>query len=133
MASTNHQDSILISVYPAYGEQIKNRQKQVEFRKTRITRKIEIVYFYFTSPISKVLLSATIKVIDYATPHHLWSKYKHISGITKQEFDEYFRDNHVGTAIVLHKVFTLDKPRSIYQFCHLKHPPQNFIYIHSRA
>lgn len=127
---------ILISLFPAYTKAILDGRKTVELRRRRIRAdKGTRVWFYSKSPTARVEGSARIRNIDEATPKNLWSKYAGRVGISKNEFDDYFRGCDVGYAIVLDKIeaaspgvdLALMRDR-IAGF----HPPQFFKRLHAR-
>ena len=93
---------ILISLAPAYTKAILEGTKTVELRRRRIhvgngTR----VWLYSKVPTAKVEGTARVQRIYDADPQGLWSKYSDAVGISRAEFDEYFRGCSQGCAIVL--------------------------------
>lgn len=93
---------ILISLAPAYTKAILEGRKTVELRRRRIhvgngTR----VWLYSKAPTARVEGTARVQRIYEADPKGLWSRYSDVVGISRAEFDEYFRGCDQGCAIVL--------------------------------
>lgn len=93
---------ILISLAPAYTKAILEGKKTVELRRRRLnvssgTR----VWLYSKAPTARVEGTARIQRIHEAEPKGLWSRYSDVVGISRAEFDEYFRGCSQGCAIVL--------------------------------
>ena len=61
-------------------------------------------------------------------PEELWNQTKLFSGITKEFFDEYFKEREVAYAYKLGKVKVFDKPKELIEFG-IKSAPQSFVYI----
>ena len=93
---------ILISLAPAYTKAILEGRKTVELRRRRIhvsngTR----VWLYSKAQTARVEGTARVQRIHEAEPKGLWSEYSDVIGISRAEFDEYFRGCAQGCAIVL--------------------------------
>jgi predicted transcriptional regulator len=100
---------ILISLAPAYTKAILEGRKTVELRHRRIrivsgTR----VWLYSKVPIAKIEGIARVQLIREAAPMGLWSEYSDAAGISRVEFDEYFRGCTIGCAIVLARVHRIE-------------------------
>ncbi len=93
---------ILISLAPGYTRAILEGRKTVELRRRRMrvsagTR----IWLYSKAPTARVEGTACVQLIYEADPKRLWSKYSDVVGISRAEFDKYFRGCAKGYAIVL--------------------------------
>lgn len=127
---TNAQ-SILLSIKPKYAKMIYDNSKQVELRKVMPKYEIKNIYFYETKPIQKIT--------GYATPHTLYNDYPNriyelfkneieIIGISKKEFDEYYKYSKLAIAIHLKKVKKFENPLTLSEVG-IKAPPISYKYL----
>lgn len=93
---------ILISLAPGYTRAILEGRKTVELRRRRMRVKTGTrVWLYSKAPTARVEGTACVQLVYEADPKRLWSKYSEVVGISRTEFDEYFRGCVKGCAIVL--------------------------------
>lgn len=118
--------NLVLSIKPEYVEEIKAGRKRFEFRKTIFKKKVEKVYIYASSPISKVVGEFQPVDILSGCPSEIWKKTKKHSGITEQFYNEYFANKTIAYAIVIQNLKIYDIPKSL-PF----HAPQSFRYIDS--
>ncbi len=116
---------ILISIKPKYVKQILDGSKTVEFRKTPIRRKVQKMQIYMSRTVKKVVAVAEIIEIVEDTPENLWSAFRHVAGISKTDFFNYFLDKNVGFALQLKNVRRLSEKEQYVP----AHVPQSFCYI----
>jgi predicted transcriptional regulator len=123
--------NVLLSIKPKYVEEIFKGNKKYEFRKSifRLTDELERVYIYSTSPVKKIVGTFTIETIIEDHPKALWKKFKDFSGISKNEFFNYFGANKKGYAIAIGEIEIFDCPSDPRIFIPDFVPPQSFRYI----
>jgi len=122
--------NVLLSIKPKYVEEIKKGNKKFEFRKKRFSKKsINEAYIYSTSPIKRIIGSFKVKSIIEDHPKNLWETYKDFSGISEDEFFNYFGNRETGFAIEINRFKMFENPidpaRIIPNFV----APQSFRYI----
>jgi predicted transcriptional regulator len=97
--------TLLLSIRPEFANKIFEGTKTAELRRTRprVTRG-DWVYVYVAAPV-KALRGAfrVAKVID-DLPHRLWHKVKRVAGVTRKQFDEYYKGAERAFAILLEDV-----------------------------
>lgn len=118
--------NVILSIKPEFVAEIKAGRKCFEFRKTIFKEKVEKVYIYASSPVSKVVGEFQPVDILVGAPVDIWEKTKSQSGITKAFYDEYFNGKPVAYAIVIQNLKIYDIPKEL-PF----HAPQSFRYIDS--
>ena len=125
--------NVLLSIRPKFVEEIKNGNKQFEFRKNLFSKekrhKIKKIYIYSSSPIKKVVAHFYVNEIIEDHPYNLWSKCKDLSGIKKEEFFAYFGQKKRGYAIAIKNLEVYDNPFDPRLFYPNFKPPQSFSYI----
>ena len=118
---------IIISINPEHVNNIINGTKRYEYR-TRAARKdVNKLIIYETMPIKKIVGEAEIVEVLSLDPNILWEQTKDYSGISKEFFDEYFKNRSVAHAYKLGKVKVYDEPKSLIEFG-LRTAPQSFAY-----
>ena len=121
---------ILISLAPAYTKAILEGTKTVELRRRRVRAEAGTrVWLYSKVPTARVEGTARIQRIHEGDIKGLWSEFSDGVGISRADFDEYFKGCNKGYAIVL------DRARAVLPAPDLKtmrqklggfHPPQFF-------
>lgn len=81
----------IYSITPKYANAIHKGTKTIELRKIAPAKKITRIYFYTTSPISRIELYADVKILEQKLIPYIWEKYKHKIGMTKNEYEKYFK------------------------------------------
>ena len=118
---------IIISINPEHVNNIINGTKRYEYR-TRAARKdVNKLIIYETMPIKKIVGEAEIVEVLSLDPNILWEQTKDYSGISKEFFDEYFKNRSVAYAYKLGKVKVYDEPKSLIELG-LRTAPQSFAY-----
>ena len=86
---------LLVSIKPQFAESIFRGEKTIELRKSAPTRagKDSYMLIYVTAPVKKVWGICRIKSIIKETPIQLWEKHGQKTGITKSEFNDYYKEN----------------------------------------
>lgn len=122
--------NVILSIKPKYCDAIRKGQKKFEFRRKIFQRKPEKVYMYSTSPVKKIVGSFGVKEIIEDSPKELWYNYGNFSGLSENEFFDYFDGSETGFAIAIKDVnmFTPINPKGIIpnfvapqSYCYLKH------------
>jgi predicted transcriptional regulator len=126
----NSHNDVLISIRPKYARHIFSGEKTVELRKRRpnILPGARI-WIYATAPIAALKGYATLDQIASATPAEIWGRFGSRTGISKQEFDDYFLDRSIAHALVLSEIRVLERPLLLERMRAMVrgfHPPQFF-------
>ena len=121
---------VLLSIKPKYANKIIQGEKKFEFRKTKLDKqKIGHIYIYSSSPVKKIIAKIAIEEIIEDSPDGLWKRCKKYSGITKEEFFDYYADKEIAFAISIKNVETLDEPIDPYIKFENFTPPQSYCYL----
>lgn len=118
---------IIISINPEHVNNIINGTKKYEYRTKAAKKDVNKLIIYETTPIKKVVAEAEIVEVLALDPKALWEKTREYSGITKNFFDEYFKDRKVAYAYKLGKIKVYDEPKALTEFG-LRVAPQSFAY-----
>lgn len=126
---------LLISIKPQYAKKIFNGEKTIELRKSSPLRAgiDSYMLIYVTAPVKELWGICKIKNIIKDNPDVLWEKFGHETGISKDEYDDYYKDAINAYGIELKEVYrifdkkiNLEKLREIIpEFT----PPQTYRYI----
>lgn len=119
---------IIISINPEHVKNIINGSKKYEYRTKAAKSDVNKILIYETVPVKKVVAEVDILEVIMLPPEELWNQTKLFSGITKEFFDEYFKEREVAYAYKLGKVKVFDKPKELIEFG-IKSAPQSFVYI----
>lgn len=115
--------NVVLSIKPEYVEAIKDGRKRFEFRKSIFRKKVDKVYIYASSPVSKVVGEFQPVDVIQGTPDELWVKTHRFAGIGKDWYDLYFKGHDTAYAIEIKKLRIYNTPKDI-PF----HAPQSFRY-----
>lgn len=119
---------IIISINPQHVKNIINGSKKYEYRTKAAKSDVNKILIYETVPVKKVVAEVEILEVIMLPPEELRNQTKLYSGITKEFFDEYFKEREVAYAYKLGKVKVFDKPKELIEFG-IKSAPQSFVYI----
>ncbi|HGF7570027.1 TPA: ASCH domain-containing protein [Enterococcus hirae] len=122
---------VLMSIKPEFVAEIMNGNKKFEYRKNIFKRKdVSSIIVYATKPYGKVVGEFEIEDIIVDNPKNIWKETKHVSGITKQFFYDYFEGRDKGFAIGIKKFVEYDTPLDLVSLnSNIKVAPQSFCYI----
>ncbi|MEG1506702.1 MAG: ASCH domain-containing protein [Bacilli bacterium] len=113
---------------PEHVKNIINGTKKYEYRKLAAKQHISSIIIYETTPLKRIV--AEVEVIDILmlSPTELWKETSTLSGVSKEFFNEYFKNRKVAFAYKLGKVKVYKKPKLLTDYG-LKAVPQSFVYI----
>lgn len=126
-------ENLLISVHTKPVSLIINGSKTIELRKVRPKRLREgdCTWIYETSPVSRMRANFICGGILEHDPSKFWELYSGSVGITKDEFDGYFKGKRVAYGLVIKNLNVIDIPlqklREIW-FPGFE-PPQGYYYL----
>lgn len=124
---------VLLSIKPAYAQKILNGTKTVELRRT--CPKIEDgddLLVYVSSPIKAITTIVTIGKIVSEQPSLLWPKVAKLAGISRMEFNEYYKGATIAFAFHINGLQCLKKPirlEDIRKRWKGFNPPQSYRYV----
>lgn len=121
--------NVILSIKPKFAEAIFAGQKKYEYRKSSFRRKIDKVYLYASSPISKIVGEISIGNIISDSPDVLWHLTQSDSGISKEYFDTYFQERKIGYAISIISYFKYEEAIDPKTVVKTFKAPQSYIYI----
>lgn len=126
---------LLISIKPQYAKKIFKGEKTIELRKSTPLRAgiNSYMLIYVTSPVKELWGICKIAGIIKDKPEIIWEKFGEKTGITKEEFDNYYEETNNAYGIELMEVksllghtINLEKLKKII---HGFNPPQTYRYI----
>ena len=119
---------ILISINPEHVENIINGTKKYEYRRVAAKQDISSIIIYETFPIKSIVAEAEIEDILMLSKEELWNVTKDKSGISKEFYDEYFKEKEIAYAYKLGKVTVYEEPKLLSEY-NIKCAPQSFVYL----
>lgn len=123
--------NILLSIKPKYAEMILSGEKIWEFRKKIPKQPMDRVFIYATKPIGLVIGSFEARDILSLPVYHFTRSWEIIgvgAGISKEEFQRYFRRCKVGYAIETKNPIRFETPMTLADFG-VKKAPQSWQYL----
>lgn len=126
---------LIISVKPEYAKKIIDKEKTIELRKCAPKKvgKNDYVLIYVTAPIKELWGIYKIENIIKDTPELLWKNFGEKTGITEEEFKNYYKEHENAFGIEIEEVKNLlglsinieSLKRVVPNFM----PPQTYSYI----
>ncbi len=121
---------ILLSIKPKYIKQILKGCKKYEFRKEIFKERYSNeIFVYSSSPIKKIIGKFKIGKIIEDSPEELWRQLKDYSGLSKEDFFQYFKEKQIGFAIEIVDFVLFDEPIDPKKLDPDFVPPQSYLYI----
>ena len=121
--------NVIISIKPKYAHAILDGSKLYEYRK-RLPKNTDIqkVYLYASKPTKAIIAYFTIGSVISDNPQKVWELTKKDGGITKEQFNDYFKGRDIAHAIKIEGVAELVTPLDPKAIIKDFTAPQNFIY-----
>jgi predicted transcriptional regulator len=120
---------VMLSIHPKYAESILSGTKRHEYRRHMWREEVRRVFIYACAPVSAVVGEFTALSIVGSMPDVLWAQTGRYGGITKPEFDAYFRDSNQGFSVRIGTVKRYDEPLPLAHFG-IRKVPQSFVYVY---
>ena len=119
-----------MSIKPKYANAIIDGSKLYEYRK-RLPKNTDIqkVYLYASKPTKAIIAYFTIGSIISDNPQKVWELTSKDGGITKKQFNDYFKGRSVSHAIEIDEVVELDIPINPKEVIKDFTAPQNYCYV----
>ena len=125
--------NVLLSIKPKYTESIKSGIKRYEFRR-KIFKKADggKVFIYSTSPVKKIIGAFDASTIYEDLPLKIWNLFGQYSGLSENEFFQYFKGCKTAFAIEIKNLVIFDKPHDPSKYFLEFTPPQSYRYFNPR-
>ena len=121
---------VLLSIKPKYVKEILSGAKQYEFRKQIFKNAFtKTVFIYSSSPQKKIVACFRVGKIVEGHPDYLWEHFWDVSGLSEQEFFDYFSDRDTGYAIRIDELVEFPKPVDPHILIERFVAPQSFCYV----
>lgn len=122
--------NVIMSIKPKYAHAILDGNKLYEYRK-RLPKNTDIdkVYIYASKPTKAIIAYFTIGSIISDNPQKVWELTKKDGGITKKQFNDYFKCHSLAHAIEIDEVVELDIPINPKEVIQGFTAPQNYCYV----
>jgi predicted transcriptional regulator len=132
MQSRRHVEltGVLLSIKPKYVKEILSGVKQYEFRKQIFKNEsAKTVFIYSSSPQKKIVACFRVGKIVEGHPDYLWEQFREVSGLSEEEFFEYFLDRDTGYAIRIDELEQFAEPIDPHAVFERFVAPQSFCYV----
>lgn len=120
---------VLMSIKPKFVREILLGKKCYEYRKAVPKRKFDRVYIYESAPTKKIVAWFIVEQILKDYPDKIWSLTHEESGLSKDEFDNYFLGKEYAYALHIAELHVLDKPIDPIKIWTNFRAPQSFSYV----
>jgi len=120
--------TILLSIKPEYVSKIINNTKKYEYRRLLPKRYIDKIIIYSTLPVKKVIGEVEVLDILYDSLDVIYNKTKDYSGISYEDYFNYYKGKTKAVAFKMAKVTIYDKSKSLECFG-IKYSPQSYVYL----
>jgi len=125
--------ALLLSIRPKYAQMIFAGTKTVELRRVRPSIQAgDLVLVYVSSPTKELQGAFRVGKTFSEKPSLIWKRFGIKTGVTREEFDTYFRGKAQAHALLIEDAWTLAEPVRLACLRKEKqgfHPPQSFHYI----
>ena len=123
-------DTILLSIKPAYVEEILNGQKRYEFRKVVPKKTPKKIVIYSTAPVKMLVGEVEVWSVIEGTPTYIWNEAYPFTGISDTDYYKYFKGRDKAFAYHLGEVKIYDPPIDPKEVIDDFRAPQNFQYLY---
>ena len=124
---------LLLSIRPAFSEKIFSGEKRVELRRLRPSVHAgDLVLVYTSSPSCELTGAFVVHAVKESTPDTLWAEVHTTCGITREQYDAYYRGSKKAYGIMVDRAWRLDVPLKLASMRKRQarfHPPQSYRYL----
>ena len=124
---------VLLSVRPRFAERILDGSKTIELRRVRPRVALgDRVLVYVSTPVMALMAAACVGTLLDGTPGELWARVCTGAGVSRTEYNAYFRGATRGVGIGLRNVERLSRAIPLSELRAAWpgfHPPQSFRYL----
>jgi len=122
---------LLLAIKKPYSKLIMHGEKRFELRKRPPKTACKFALIYETHPTKAIVGYFEISKIHFDSVEKIWEKTKDASYLTRDEFEEYYRNRDYGVAFGIKKSVKLNAPLTLTEIG-INHAPQDFMYIRHR-
>lgn len=126
-------NTLLLSIQPQYAKKIFQGTKTVELRKVKPNiAKGDTVFVYISSPVQELYGKFEVDKVISKPVEELWKIVSRDAGISKEEFNNYYKDTDIGYGIYLCTPVIIKCPVSLNDLRRLWenfYPPQGYKYL----
>lgn len=119
---------LLLPIRKEYSDCIFNRTKTYEYRRTFPKIALDTILVYESRGSGLVVGEVKVEEIISLPKADLWLRTFESGGITKDQFEEYFKDREMGYAIRIGETIKYEHGKSLAEFG-LRRAPQNYVWI----
>jgi predicted transcriptional regulator len=128
-----HGRALLVSVRPRFAAMIFGGSKTVELRRVKpAVGRGDLLILYVSSPTKALGGVAEIADLIHGNPGAVWSRVGGQTGMSREDFDGYFRGASRAYAIVLARVWKIESPVGLAEIQEIRsrfRPPQSYLYV----
>lgn len=123
---------ILMSIKPQFVDKIRRGEKKFEFRRVLPKhQEVETIIVYASQPVGKVVGEMIVgDFLTYPTDE-MWERTKDESGLTREEFFNYFHGKQNAHAIEIKSYRDYEQPIPLDVLLPGKVPPQSYCYLNN--
>jgi predicted transcriptional regulator len=129
MACVTDRAVALLSIHPNFAEAILSGKKLIELRKRIPSKEIAEIIIYATAPKSAIIGKFEVKGMLKMAPRSLWKQHNPKLGVTKSEFESYFRGKDIAFGYEIGNIHAFRKPIYLSQLSSELVPPRDFCYL----
>ena len=123
---------ILMSIKPQFVEKIRRGEKKFEFRRVLPKhQEVDRIVVYASKPVGKVVGEISVAGYLTLTVEEMWDATKDISGLTREEFFNYFHGKENAHAIAIESYQDYEQPLPLDVLLPGKTPPQSYCYLNN--
>ena len=124
---------LLLSIRPKYANKIFEGTKSVELRRVRPNiQSGDLIMVYVSSPVKSLQGILEVDYVIEGELDKLWEQVHAYAGVTRDEFDDYYKNTPTGFGIFLKSVKKMSNPIGLdklrEKFGNF-HPPQSYRYM----
>lgn len=110
-AALSDRSKVLLSVRPRHASAILDGRKTAEVRRQRAhIPKGALAFLYASSPTMALLGIVTVDGVDHGSPTALWLRWGGLTGLVREEFDEYLAGTTTASIMVVRSPLRLREP-----------------------
>lgn len=121
-------ENVILPIKPKYVKEIISGNKLYEYRKLVFRRNVNKIYVYSSYPEKRIVGYFRYNGYLEDSPDNIWLLTNNVSGISKHEYDEYYKHKNISYALKIANFIKFEKGIDPKEVISNFRAPQSYMY-----
>lgn len=121
-------ENVILPIKPKYVKEIMSGNKLYEYRKLVFGRSVDKIYVYSSYPEKRIVGYFRYNGYLEDSPENIWRLTNNVSGISKYEYNEYYKHKNISYALKIVNFIKFEKAIDPKEVISNFRAPQSYMY-----